>query len=314
MLEVFNHELSKSNIGIIATGNSNILPALYAVDNSYIVPSIENDNYIEELLEICKKNNVKALLTMLDKDILVLSKNIEKFLDIGVLPIIPNFNIADTCDNKFKMYQYLSSNDIQCAKTYDNIESFKEDYNKGEISFPVIVKPNSGDGSRGVIKCIGMGELEKYFRKGNNQIIQEFLHGTEYDVDAYVDVISEKMVSIFAKEKISTGIGGADKVISYKDQKLFNLIEDLVMKLKVTGPIDVDVFKVNGEYYIGEINPRFGANYLCAYGCGVNFLELIVNNLNGQVNIENIGNYDEGTLMMKYEKIMFKTPNEIIGS
>lgn len=34
MLEVFNREFAKFNMGIIATGNSNILPALYSVENS----------------------------------------------------------------------------------------------------------------------------------------------------------------------------------------------------------------------------------------------------------------------------------------
>lgn len=313
MLEVFNREFAKFNMEIIATGNSNILPALYSVENSYIVPSLEDDNYVEELLEICKEHDVKAILTMLDKDIMVLSKNIDNFKEIGVIPILPNLSAAEICDNKYLTYEFLTTNGIRCAKSYNDLETFEDDYSKNKISFPVIVKPNSADGSRGVIKCTNMKELEKSFHNGHKNIIQEFLNGTEYDIDAYIDIYSQKMVSIFAKEKLSMTIGGADKVISYKDQKLFDFIEDLSNKLNITGPIDVDVFKVNGEYYIGEINPRFGANYICAYGCGVNFLELLINNINGKTNVKKIGNYSDGILMMKYERIMFKAPNEIIG-
>lgn len=43
----------------------------------------------------------------------------------------------------------------------------------------------------------------------------------------------------------------------------------------------MDFFIKNGEYFLSEINPRFGGAYLHAYGAGVDFVKLILNNMHG---------------------------------
>lgn len=58
------------------------------------------------------------------------------------------------------------------------------------------------------------------------------------------------------------------------------------------------------------MNPRFGGGYPHAYECGVNHLDYIVKNLEGQVNSPKIGAYEEGLVMMKYNEIMIRRENE----
>lgn len=41
---------------IIATDCDSLAPALYFADKFYITSRIDNENYINEILEICKKN------------------------------------------------------------------------------------------------------------------------------------------------------------------------------------------------------------------------------------------------------------------
>ena len=60
----------------------------------------------------------------------------------------------------------------------------------------------------------------------------------------------------------------------------------------------------DGEYYLSEINPRFGGAYLHAYGAGVDFFKLIINNINGVTNEVCIGDYDEGVLMLMYDDVV----------
>ena len=68
--------------------------------------------------------------------------------------------------------------------------------------------------------------------------------------------------------------------------------------------IDIDIFEINGEYYISEVNPRFGGGYPHAYECGVDHMKKILCNLEEIVNSKSIGNYEEGIYMMKYNEIM----------
>ena len=69
---------------------------------------------------------------------------------------------------------------------------------------------------------------------------------------------------------------------------------------------DDDIFDIDGEYYISEVNPRFGGGYPHAFECGCNHMALIENNLKGIENQPNIGCYDEGIYMMKYNEIAIK--------
>ena len=91
-----------------------------------------------------------------------------------------------------------------------------------------------------------------------------------------------------------------------KDEKLFALIEQFVKEAGFRGQIDIDIFEIDGEYYISEVNPRFGGGYPHAYECGCDHMMLIKNNIDGKVNEKNIGAYDEGVYMMKYNEVMIR--------
>ena len=97
--------------------------------------------------------------------------------------------------------------------------------------------------------------------------------------------------------------GETDKSVSIKDKKLFELIKEFVKTVGFKGIIDIDIFKVNGEYYISEVNPRFGGGYPHAYECGVNVPRMIINNIAGKVNHEDIGQYDQNVYMMKFNEV-----------
>ncbi len=63
---------------------------------------------------------------------------------------------------------------------------------------------------------------------------------------------------------------------------------------------------------INEINPRFGGGYPHAYNAGVNFIDMLVKNLNGKVNEVKLGNYKKGLIMMKFSSASFINENEMI--
>ena len=137
--------------------------------------------------------------------------------------------------------------------------------------------------------------------------------GGDCDADVYVDTVSHKPISIFSKKKIETRIGGASKTISFKDPKLFAFVEEVCDALQLNGPCDMDFFIKDGEYYISEINPRFGGAYLHAYGAGVDFVKLIMNNIDGKANTPSIGSYEENILMMMYDAVVIKKKSELLS-
>ena len=81
---------------------------------------------------------------------------------------------------------------------------------------------------------------------------------------------------------------------------------DFISKSKFKYNIDIDVFEKNGEYYISEVNPRFGGGYPHAYESGCNFIKHIINNLNGITNESYVGKYKDNIVMMKYLDVSIK--------
>ena len=75
----------------------------------------------------------------------------------------------------------------------------------------------------------------------------------------------------------------------------------------------MDFFIKDGEYYLSEINPRFGGAYLHAYGAGVDFIQLILNNMDGKENQSIIGQYDEDMIMMMYDDVVIKRKSDLLS-
>lgn len=297
---------------IIATDISPYAPALYLADKQYLVPRIDSPEYIPTILEICKKENIRAITTFIDPEIKVLSENRKKLANLGVQVLAPYEKTAEYCFDKYEMYRYLTECSIPTTPTYGNMSEFKKALDEEEIRFPVFVKPRTGSGSVGARRVENLQELKILLEGDASLIIQKLMIGEDIDVDVYVDTISKKAVSVFAKKKIETRIGGANKTVSFKDEKLFELVQKIVDKFQFNGPIDMDFFCIDGEYYLSEINPRFGGAYLHAYGAGVDFVKMIYNNVNGQENTVEFGTYEDGVVMMMYDSVVIKQKQELV--
>lgn len=303
LLEYFKNELK--DIGnLIATDCSRLAPAIYIADKHYIVPRIDDPNYINVIIDICKEEKVNAVLSLIDPELSLIARKADLFREVGVIPICSSYEVCELCLDKYGMYTFCNENNYKCAKTYRTIEDFESALYRKEIEYPVFVKPRFGSASIGISKIYSIEELRIINSRYDDLLIQEFLSGQEYGVDVYTDLISWEVTSIFIKEKIAMRAGETDKALSIKSSKLFELIEDFVKRLGIIGPIDIDVFEKNGDYYISEVNPRFGGGYPLAYECGVNSPSYIINNLLGNENKKNIGSYKENLYMLKHDTIM----------
>ena len=233
---------------IIATDLSPVAPALFFADESYLVPRIDSSSYITSILDICEKCDVKAITTVIDPEIEILAKHREELKEKGILPLCPAEWTARLCYDKYEMFKYLHSKGLRTVLTYNSLEGLKEGLEKGEVSFPVFMKPISGSGSVGIGKVNNWEEAEAKFNDGKfKYIIQELMTAGDCGADVYVDCISHKAVAAFCKKKIETRIGGASKTISFKDKKLFEFIEQICAVFDLNGPCDMDFFMKDGE-------------------------------------------------------------------
>ena len=288
---------------VIATDASKLGPAIYDADKYYIVPPITESGYIDIILDICKKEQIKGVLSLIDPELSLLAANKDKFKAIGTTIIGSSYDLCEMALDKMQMYEWLKSHGYNCARSWMNKDEFYKAVEAGVVSYPVFVKPYRGSASISISKVYDKETVDLLFAHEDDLMIQEFLDGQEIGADVYIDMLSGEVVSIFTKKKIKMRAGETDKAVSFKDPVLFSLIEKFILEAGYRGQIDIDIFEIEGQYYISEVNPRFGGGYPHAYEAGCDHMKLILNNLNGIVNEKNIGAYEEGIYMMKYNEV-----------
>jgi len=288
---------------VVAADASELAPAIYEADKYYIVPPITSEGYIDVIFDICRKEKIDGVISLIDPELSLLAENSDKFKSVGTTIIGSSCELCEMSLDKYQMFQWLIRHGYNCAKTWLDKEVFYEAVANGEVTYPVFVKPVKGSASISISKVYDQDTVEVLFKHEKDLIVQEFLNGQEIGADVYIDMISGEVVSIFTKKKIKMRAGETDKAVSFKDPKLFELIEKFVLEAGYRGQIDIDIFDINGVYYISEVNPRFGGGYPHAYESGCNHMKLILNNLQGKCNIKNIGAYKDGIYMMKYNEV-----------
>ena len=288
---------------VIATDANNLGPAIYDADKYYIVPPITEPGYIDIILDICKKEQISGVLSLIDQELSLLAANEDKFKTVGTTIIGSSYDLCEMALDKMQMYEWLKAHGYNCARSWMDKEDFYKAVRAGEVSYPVFVKPCRGSASISISKVYDKETVDLLFTHEDDLMIQEFLNGQEIGADVYIDLISGEVVSIFTKKKIKMRAGETDKAVSFKDENLLALIEKFVTEAGYRGQIDIDIFDIDGKYYISEVNPRFGGGYPHAYESGCDHMKLILNNLQGVANEKNIGAYDEGIYMMKYNEV-----------
>lgn len=289
---------------VVATDMSRLAPALYEADKYYIVPRMTDKGYINKIFEICEKEKITGVLSLIDPELSLLAEHAEEFKARGIMVIGSSAALCELALDKFQMYRWLTAHGYPCAASYMDMHAFRKDLSQKKAAFPVVVKPVKGSASISVSKVLDEEEVKVMFARNRDLMIQEFLDGQEIGADVYIDMLSGEVISIFTKKKIKMRAGETDKAVSFKDEKLFRFIENFVKEAGFRGQIDIDIFDVNGVYYISEVNPRFGGGYPHAYESGCNHMKMIIENLSGRANDRCMGRYEEGIYMMKYNEVM----------
>ena len=276
MVKYFKEAVGKDGLVHVCNSDDKTVAFHYA-DKSVIAPLIYDENYIPFLLDYCKENKIDMLLSLFDIDLGVLSKNIDKFAEIGTRVVVSSKEVIDICNDKWKTYQFLKENGFNVPKTYLTLEDTINALDRGEISYPVIVKPRFGCGSIAMSIAEDEMALLYYFRRNTRTInrsylkyesslvedkiiYQECLKGQEYGADIINDLEGNYQGSII-KKKIAMRAGETDIAELVDEPSIYKECNRLGKLMGHIGNMDVDVFLVDGVPYILEMNARFGGGY-----------------------------------------------------
>lgn len=297
LLKYFKENMTADDI-IVATDMQLTAPALTAADIKIQVPAVYDPTYIDVTLGICREYKIDALLCLNDLELPILAENKAKFKALGVTVIVSDPKVIDICFDKYKTAQWTESIGLNAPKTYVRLADAKSALAKGEIAFPLFMKPRWGSGSIGLESIADMEELDIYYHLllkkikktilatasiGDEYImIQEKLTGEEFGLDVMNDLQGNN-VGVSVKKKLAMRAGETDKAITVDIPIVYEMGKKIGQNLHHIGNLDVDIMqRANGDYCVLELNPRFGGGYPFSYEAGVNMPKAILQWLKGE--------------------------------
>lgn len=298
LLKYFKENMAGDD-SIVATDMQLNAPALQMADVKLQTPPVYSDNYVDVILDICKKYRIDALIGLNDLELPVLSGNKERFERIGVKAIVSSPAVIDVCFDKYKTAKWVESIGLKSPKSFVRMEDAQKALADNDVCFPLFLKPRWGSGSIGLEVVDDMNELEciyKFLLKkikktilatssvGKEYImIQEDLTGSEYGLDVIND-LEGNFVAVSIKQKLAMRSGETDKAVTVDIPELREIGRCIGMNLHHIGNLDVDIIqRANGDYCVLELNPRFGGGFPFSYEAGVNLPKAIINWLRGEV-------------------------------
>ncbi len=243
VMRAFRETMDKDD-RLLAADCSPYAPALYEADEHFLVPRLNEPGYLDKILSICRKEKVDAALSLIDPELSVLAAHREEFQRAGTRVIVSPYSLVEACLHKLRLLEKAREMGYPVVETYTSRLYFQSARVAGRIDFPVFVKPEDGSASININLVNSMEELDVMLKTYPGLIIQEYMQAQEIGVDAYIDLISGKCVSIFSKKKLKMRAGETDKSVSFKDPALFSLVTEFVERMGFRGMIDIDLFIV----------------------------------------------------------------------
>jgi carbamoyl-phosphate synthase large subunit len=308
---------------IIGTDMSSYSKGLQDVDIAQILPPASDPAYLDKLIYLCRKYDVKALFHGSEPELKVMSEHRDILLAEGLfLPINPSETI-NICMDKILTMNRLKEAGLPVMRfvKIHNLDDLK-DINY----FPVVLKPSVSSGAS-ANSFIAQDDEElrcfaNYLLKFSDFfIVQEYI-GTpddEYTVGVLSDMQGNIINSIAVKRNILSSLSNKIKIPNRTGRKELGPVlaissgisqgeigsfpevtsqcEEIAKAVNSCGPLNIQCRYVNGKVYTFEINPRFsGTTSLRAM---VEFNEpdiLIRKHVQGE-NIQPNFSYKHGTIL-----------------
>lgn len=248
----------------------------YDCDLFDYVPSVSDKNYIDILIDKCKKHDIDLIIPGLDDEILMYARNMEKFENEGIKPLVSGEELIRLCRDKEKMSLELNTIANVFVTSYDR-DTLTRKSSCDSTIFPLIAKPRGGSASKGIQIIHNADDLDNIH---NGHIIQElavpaktdpnyayYLEQIEQNNNPQVSEISIQIVTdkngqligeMASYNRLKDGI--PTEVVPIEDNRIWEVIDELLPHFKelgLRGPLNIQGRLTENGLKIFEMNPRF---------------------------------------------------------
>ncbi|MCX7870516.1 MAG: ATP-grasp domain-containing protein [bacterium] len=304
-------------------------PALYFSNKFYKNFKFNDPYFISNIVDIINKEGIDIAFSLIDPELPIFSEN--KDILKNVFRFFPDYNVVNITYNKllfFEVFSKLIKNNI--IPTLNSSALFSENSNELNSFIQevidddfLIIKPIWGSSSLNVFKLKNVfkyfNNLEKaisYFKNiisildldYRSFIIQKYINfNEEITVDIFFDTGAD-LVELCQRKRLKVRAGEVERAVTVKYNFLTNFILYLSRLLKdnnfkFIGPVNFQfLIKDEENFYLSEVNTRFGGGYPLSYYANANFFEHIRNiTLGKSISYPLDSRYQQNLFLLRYD-------------
>lgn len=306
MIKCFKN-VKERNIRVVGVDMSSDPSAKFLVDAFYQVPAASAPNYVDIMLDICKKENVDVYFPNVSVEVSAVVARKDEFEALGVKLSVSNMESVAISNNKLKTYEALEKAGIPVPRYYGvhTVEDFVEGMKyMGYPEKPVCIKIVDGSGSRGVriidstksrydifVKekpnsfYISYDDMLSMLQSApaplHEMMLVECMHGPEFTVDLLAE--KGKALYIVGRNNVDSLMSIAQASVLQYDELAYKVSEQVIDLLKMDGNVGFDFMRNDKEEAVlMDINPRITATISIMAAGGVNLPYLRVKQLLGE--------------------------------
>ncbi|MFC4991536.1 hypothetical protein [Rubritalea tangerina] len=295
----------RDQLHIIGTNSIASAANNFRCDSTHLVaPATDQSEFISDLLNLIKDEAPDLIIPGRDDDIEILASIKEKYFPSSNAFLCGSSHFAAVMDDKVKSYDFCLKHQLNFAHTietglpnsYDNALDLLTQYD-----FPLIAKPKSGNGSRGIWVITNHSQLSNSAALKQYAIqpliaqkaptldtsfgipfVWEVPETSLYAAQALISQSGDTLSSICF---VSTMVmGKCEKMTKVEDPDLTNLIECFAAKAAASGwrgPLNVQ-FKKDTQYHAIEMNGRFSGGTSARLILGFDEVQTLLNHWLGE--------------------------------
>lgn len=223
------------------------------------IPSIYEAGWLEALNDLCDELSIDYIFPAYDDVIVALAR---EACNLKAAVISSPLSTCETTRSKSATYRALAPF-MRVPRLYADAASVTD--------YPVLVKPDRGQGSQGVTIARNRGDLEVALRTVQQPIICEYLPGEEYTIDCFSDR-ERGLLFAGARRRCRTRNGISVNTVSVTLPGTRNLASKIERELGLRGAWFFQVKQAgDGQLALLEVAPRIAGSMALHRVAGVNF-------------------------------------------
>ena len=267
-----------ASVNLIAADMDPWAAGLYLVppEARTLVPAGTDPRYADATLARCAAMGVDVLIPTCDAELRPLGKARDEFRRAGIELLLAPDSALEVCLDKLALAERCAGH-LPVPRT----ERLDKVADPESWTYPVMIKPRSGSGSRGISVAASSEELLR-LEPSPDFLVQDYLPGEEYSVDVLADTTGHVVAAVpRVRERVDSGVSVAGRTVH--DAELERLGAGVAAATGLTYVANVQFRRdPAGRPALLEVNPRFPGAMPLTVASGVDMPLMALDSLRGR--------------------------------